>query len=186
MAYISQSELENYLKRSLTTEEASNFTVILAAVQEIIDNYCDTSFEEVSETSRYYDGGIQEIDIDPCTDVTAVAIVDEEFDVDETLDEDYYVVEPINRTIKTSIRLRSGKFSSGKANLKVTAKFSSYIDSVPELVKLACLKLCADVINNPMDYKSESIEGYSYQLRGRIEKDKELTELLAKYRQILI
>lgn len=184
--YINQAELENYLKRDLTTEEAGAFTILAGAAKEVIDNYCDTNFDaNVTETSRYYDGGTNEVVIDPCTNVTAVARVSDDGSIISTIDEDDYVLEPINNTVKWSVRARVGRFIRGARNLKVTAKFSSYDNAVPSDVKLACMKLCADALK-PSGVKKESIEGYSYEFRDIVERDEEITNALAKYRRVFI
>lgn len=185
--YISETELENYLKRDLTAKESASFVIIEEAARIAIDNYCDTNWDsDASSESRYYDGGLQEISIDPCKTITEVAYVDEDFETDDEFDTDEYVAEPVNKTIKTSLRLRAGRFCRGIKNIKVTAVFSSYDDAVPGAVKLACLKLCAGAIQNPVGITKENIEGYGYELAGQVQKDEEIQNILAPYRQVLL
>ncbi|OQA03768.1 MAG: hypothetical protein BWY69_00248 [Planctomycetes bacterium ADurb.Bin401] len=185
--YITEAEIENYLKRDLTAEESEIFETIESAAREQIDNYCDTNWDEnTEEESRYYDGGNQEINIDPCKSISAVAYVDEEFETDDLWESDDYVAEPINKTIKTSIRVRAGKSCRGIGNIKVTALFTSYDTQVPPGVKLACLKLCSSIFENPLGLKSENIEGYGYAFADKIQSDDELQKILSPYRQVLL
>ena len=184
--YLTQAEFEDFVKRSLTSDEATMFLIAEGAAEKFIDNHTDTNFNNVSETSKYYDGGVCEIDIDPCTSVTAVASVDSDLSIVETYDSDIYILEPYNSTVKWSLRSRIGRFNRGVKNIKVTAKFSSYIDKVPSEIKLACAILCQGTIDNPSNYKKESLEGYSYELGGNGEQDDRVLTLLAPYRRILL
>lgn len=185
--YISETELENFLKRDLTTKESATFATIEASARSVVDNYCDTNWDSTTvSSSRYYDGGKREILIDPCHSITAIVYVDDDFVTDEVWDADDYITEPVNETIKTSLRMRAGRISRGMANVKVTAKFTSYIDEVPAGVKAACLHLCSGIINNPGGLKSESIEGYSYTLADQLQSDQKLQSFLAPYRQVFL
>jgi len=187
MAYITQSELEGYLKRDLTSAEEGIFATILSAVKKAIDNWCDTNFDNVTErTNRYYDGGKQEVSIDPSKDISEIAYVDEDLESDDLWETDDYIAEPINQTIKTSLRNRAGKTNAGMKNIRVTAKFTSYDTEVPAGVKLACFRLIGDVLDNPRGLKSESIEGYSYAFADKIATDEMVRGYLAPWRQVLI
>lgn len=185
--YISEVELERYLKRDLTSAESAIFATIEEAARIAIDNYCDTNWDStVTSESRYYDGGLQEISIDPCKSITEIAYVDEDLTTDDAWDTDEYVAEPINKTIKTSLRVRAGRSCRGIRNIKVTATFTSYESEVPGAVKLACLKLCAGILGNPTGLKREGIEGYSYELADQVQKDDEIQSILAPYRQVYL
>ena len=184
--YITQAALENYLKRALATREANSFALVEGAAERVVNDYCDTTFEDVAETSHYFDGGDQEITIDPCHTITAIASINyDESIINEYSDNDY-VLEPRNGNIKDSIILRDGRWPSGHKNIKVTGKFSSYYDEVPSDIQLAVMMLCGDYFNNPVGLKSESIEGYSKTLAGKIERDEEIKSILGSYRQVLL
>jgi hypothetical protein len=183
--YITQAEFEAFLKRSLTTSEAASFAIVAGNAKAVIDTYCETNFDaDVASSSRYYDGdGTSEIILDPCNTVTEVAFVDNTDAVSGVVSETNYILEPRNNTIKWSLRLRAGRFSFGVANIKVTAKFSSYDSAVPAEVKFACFKLCSDAYRNASGMESESIEGYSYKMRPLSDRDAEITSALSKFRR---
>ena len=162
MALISQSDLEARLGRSLTAEETSAFTLINTALQAYIEKLIGSDLESASLTDRYYDGGLQHLPIDPCTDVASIKIVDEDQVVTDTVDSSDYTLEPINRTLKTMIRYRYGRIYRGFNNIKVNAKFSIYEDTdTLNIVKNAMLDYLVAEINENENIVKESIEGYS-------------------------
>lgn len=163
MALITQSDLEARLGRSLTAEEQSAFPIINDATQAWVERFLGTGVEAVEATTRYYDGGLQHLDIDLATDVSAINIVDDDLIVTDTLDTSDYSVEPSVGTLKSMIRHRSGGgFRTGLNNIKVTAKFSIYGDEkVRAIVKNAMLDMLEQAIGNSDNIKKESIEGYT-------------------------
>lgn len=162
MALVSQSDFEARLGRSLTAEEASAFTVINAALQAHVERLIGSSVESVSATTRYYDGGVQHLSIDPCTNITAIDAVDDDQVSTYTYDTSDYTAEPINRTLKNWVRHRSGKLFRGINNIRVTAKFSIYGDEgLRNIVKNAILEGLSSEIENTDNVLKESIEGYS-------------------------
>lgn len=162
MALISQSDLEARLGRSLTSEEVSAFTIINNANQSYIEKLIGSNVENENASTRYYDGGVQHRAIDPCTDISAVKYVDEDNNVDLTLDSSDYTTEPVNTTLKTMIRFRFGKFNTGLNNISVTAKFTIYNDAKTlAIVKDALLEALVSEVDNGEGILKESIEGYS-------------------------
>lgn len=162
MALLSQSDLEAKLGRSLTANEATNFALVNVANQTYVEKLIGSSVESETAATRYYDGGVRFLKINPCTSVTAVKFVDAGQAVVETIDSSDYVLDPINETIKTQITSRYGRFASGFANIAVTAKFSIYDDSdVLALVKNAMLDALASELTDTDSILKKSIEGYS-------------------------
>lgn len=162
MALVSQSDVEARLQRSLTSEEQSAFSAINSAVQAYVEKLIGSSVESESESSRYYDGGLQHLRIDPCTSVSSVKYVDEDQTVTDTFDTSDYTLEPVNRTVKTMIRYRWAKMQYGMNVIKVTAKFSIYDDEdTRAIVKNAIIEFLISEINNASNIKRESLEGYS-------------------------
>lgn len=162
MALINQSDLEARLERSLTSDEASAFTLINNALQATVEKMIGSKLEADSEASRYYDGGVQHLIIDPCTALTAVKVVDDDQSVTDTLDTSDYTIEPINRTLKTMLRYRAGKLPRGINNIQVTAKFSIFEDTdTLNIVKDAMLQALVSEVDNSDNILKESIEGYS-------------------------
>lgn len=162
MALISQAELEARIGRPLTSEEASAYPLINAANQTYVERMIGSSVESVTPVTRYYDGGVQHLRIDPCTSITAVTWVDDDQVVNSTFDTTDYTKEPINQTLKTMIRYRPGRFMRGMNNIAITAKFSIYEDTgTLNIVKDALLSALESEIDNSGDIQKESIEGYS-------------------------
>jgi hypothetical protein len=159
---ITQSELEARIGRTLTTDEASAFTLINSANQAYVEKMINSKLETASETTRYYDGGVQHLKIDPCTNISAVTLVDVDYTVIETIDSDYYTTEPLNTTLKTMIRYRYGRLYRGYNNIGVLAKFSIAGDTdIQNIIKSAMLDALESEIDNSEQVLKESIEGYS-------------------------
>jgi hypothetical protein len=162
MALIVQADLEARLGRTLSNDETTDFVLINAANQVYVERMIGSSLETASEATRYYDGGVQYLSINPCTDITAVKLVDEDQAVVETVDTSDYTKEPINKTLKTMVRCRYGRFYRGINNMAVTAKYSIAGDTdTVNIVKSAMLDALASEIDNSETIIKESIEGYS-------------------------
>lgn len=162
MALVSQSDLEAKLGRTLSTDEQSAFDTMNEAIQSGIEKMLGVSVESEDATTRYYDGGVQHLGIDLCTDISAVKIYNEEYNITETVDESDYTSEPYNKTLKHLIRFRYGRSYSGFNNIGVTAKFSTYgDDQATSIIKEAILDMLVDEIQDKTNIKRESIEGYS-------------------------
>jgi hypothetical protein len=162
MALITQSDIEARLGRSLTAEETTTFTIVNNALQSKVEQMIGSDVESVSETTRYYDGGVQHLPINPCTNITSVKLVDDDQVATDTYDTTDYTTEPINKTLKTMLRHRSGAFSTGINNIAIAAKFSIYGDTdTLNIVKDAMINALVSEVNNSDNIKRESIEGYS-------------------------
>lgn len=162
MALITQSDIEARLDRSLTAEETTTFTIVNNALQSKVEQMIGSDVESVSETTRYYDGGVQHLPINPCTNITSVKLVDDDQVATDTYDTTDYTTEPINKTLKTMLRHRSGAFSIGINNIAIAAKFSIYGDTdTLNIVKDAMINALVSEVNNSDNIKRESIEGYS-------------------------
>lgn len=162
MALISKADLEAKLGRSLTTGESNAFSSTNDALQALVEKIIGSDLESTTATSRRYDGGVQHLAIDPCTEVTAVKLLDDDGDAVYTYDPTDYTVENVNKTLKRMLRHRSGPFQTGINNIQVTAKFSLAGDTdTLAIVKDAMLEALASEIQNNDNIKRESIEGYS-------------------------
>jgi len=162
MALISSADLEAKLGRSLTADELLAFPTLNNALQSQVEKIIGSNIESVSPSVRYYDGGVQHLKIDPCTAITAVKYVDDDTLVEYTFLDGDITKEPVNRTLKTMIRNRDGRFVLGMNNVSVTAKFSIYDDTdTVNIVKNAMLDALSAEIDSSDNIKSESIEGYS-------------------------
>lgn len=161
--YTQQDNVENYLGRDLTDQEAALFPVLEGAVESIIDIYCARTFEadKQEELSQIYDGGVQEIFFDiPVQTLTKVEYQDINSGIITPIDPTEYVVFPYNSAPKLSVMRRVGVFPYGNANIIITATFGDYLTPPADIV-LATAIICADIINMPDGLKSETIEGYA-------------------------
>lgn len=162
MALIAQADLEARLKRSLSSEEASAFTLINAALQAQVERIIGSDLEAVELSTRYYDGGKQHTPIDPCTDVESVKLVGDDQVATYTYANTDYTLEPINRTIKTMVRHRSAAVVRGINSIAVRAKFSIWGDEkTRNIIKDAMLDSLISEVGSADNVKRESIEGYS-------------------------
>jgi hypothetical protein len=162
MALITQSELEKRIGRTLSADEVQSFAVINNSLQAYVERMIGSKVESVSPSTRYYDGGVQHLEIDPCVNITEVKYVDDSQATESVLLTTDYTLEPINRNVKTMLRRNYARFNYGMNNVAVTAKFSIYDDTdTLNIVKNAMLDVLSDIMENKEDVKRESIEGYS-------------------------
>ena len=171
MDYTNQNLIENHLQRALTTDEIALLPVLKRSIKQWIDRKTNSRFDKVEASTRYYDGCEGILDIDPCTEVTAVTSVDSYQNANYTYETNQQSVEPVNQTVKNYIRKKYGEFAEGVGSMAVTAKFSEYDESaggVPEDIQMIATALACAVITNQSDVagtvagvKSESIEGHS-------------------------
>lgn len=169
MAYTTTTNVGNYLKRTLSAGETTYLNdVLIPAVKAWIDKKLGSNFDSAIATTRTFDGcGLKSIDIDPCTNITAVRSVD--YDGDEqtlyTSGEDY-VAYPLNETVKRELRARGRHWPKGFANIEVDAIFSEYADgnAVPGDIVSIATAIVAGMLagsTNAEGVESESIEGHT-------------------------
>lgn len=165
MALIAQSDLEARLGRTLTADEASAFAIVNASNQAYIERMIGSSVEAASETTRYYDGGVQHLAIDPVSEISAVNYVDDDsaaYYLNDTTD---YTTEPRNRQVYQMLRFRPGAYPRGINNIAVTGKFSTYADAgLTAIIKDALIAMAEasfSATERSTDVAKESIEGYT-------------------------
>lgn len=167
MAYTNRQMIENYLQRTLAEDEIALLPVVIPAVKQWIDGTVNSTFDEVSATTRYFESDGSSLDIDPCTSVTAVTSNDSSNTAYYSYQTTDYVLEPVNETVKREIRLRYSTFPHGTANIGVTAKFSEYDGGVPEDIAIAATRIAGGILNagkqagDGDNIESESLEGHS-------------------------
>ncbi|MHA1225125.1 MAG: hypothetical protein ACTSR2_00985 [Candidatus Hodarchaeales archaeon] len=144
----------------------------ISAVSAWIDNFTGTTFETESDSYKLYDGdGTRELMIDDLVSLTKIEILDEDGNVDETIDSsDEYYLYPANETPKYRIVLNTSNapiavFPKGHQNIKVYGDFG-YSSSVPEDVRLAATMLVSQIIKDGNlditgNIKSERLGEYS-------------------------
>ena len=147
MAYTSRILVENYLQRTLTENEIAMLIVIIPAAQKWIDDQLSSTFDEVSPSTRRYESCSKSLDIDPCTNITAITSLDPYGLAYYSYQTFEYVLEPINETIKREIRLRYGNFPGGTSNIQVDATFSEYDNGVPQDIEVAATRIAGGILN---------------------------------------
>jgi len=199
MPYTTKSKIQNYLLIDIDSSFDSQISDWISAVEKWIETYTGRKFEEESATYKLYDGdGTKELLIDDLISLTKIEILDEDGDVDYTIDDsnEYYLY-PANETPKTRIVLNSSNapvavFPKGHQNIKVTGSFG-YASSVPKDIELVATKLVAGIIEEKQidiagEIKSEKLGEYSVTAQD-IEKMANhlgVLEILDKYRKIPI
>jgi hypothetical protein len=194
MSYTDQDNIEAYLHRDLSESEVNILPLLLSSVDAWINNRTDSSFETPTDPeTRYFDGGKNILDINPCIDITAVKYVDAEQNVLVDYDLDIDVeLRPRNETLKKWIEKRLsytsdncyGKFPSGIANISVTAVFTLSPDSeIPDDIQYLATYLCGRYFgqSNVGELKAESIEGYSRQFKDFEINDPVVSGILDTY-----
>lgn len=189
--YTTENLVEDYIKRDLEANEVTLLeTAIIPAVKQYIDRYLGTTFDSASATSRYFDGGGQTVDIDPCTTITAVAFVDSELVSYGDVEDTDYVAYPINEDVKTYLRFRTYRPEHRLSSIKVTATFTEYDGEVPGDITLAATMLAAAMLDQGEDagVTSESIEGHSisYDVAAKATQSPVIHNILELRKQILI
>lgn len=185
MALITQADLEAKLKRSLSSEETTAFNTLNDYVQAVVEDIIGSSVESVTESTRYYDGGLQHLPIDPCTDITSVKYYDEDQTAVYTHDSSDYEKSPINKTLKTMIRYRHGRFDRGISNVGISAKFSINGDAATlAIVKQSMINVLANEVSNNDNVRRESIEGYTVEYWSD-DSHKELNTIRGLFQRII-
>jgi len=170
--YTSKQNLQNFLVLNISSDLDDQINEWIDAAEAWINKYCGREFEQESATSKLYDGdGTKELLVDDVLTVTRIETLDEERNVNDTLDNtDYYWLYPANETPKWKIVIDSRNapiavFPRGRQNIRVVGTFG-YSVSVPADVELAATKIVAAIIRESVTdvtglIKSESLGDYS-------------------------
>lgn len=196
MSYTSKSRIQNYLLANIHNSFDSQIAEWINVVQKWIDGYTGTTFEQV-DTSKKYDGnGTSELLIDDLVDFTKVEILDEDGNVDYTVDgSDEYYLYPANKTPKNKIVLNVfnapiGWFIKGRQNVKVYGQFGAS-DTVPYDIQHIATVLVAGIIQQSnfdigSEIQSESLGEYSVTFRDvdKLANQFDIMKILDRYRNI--
>lgn len=192
MAYTSENIVEDYLKRDLETNEVTLLeTVLIPAIKQYIDSYTSSSFDQVDETDRLYDGeDISVVDIEPCTEISAIKFIDPYGVVIQTLDTSLYKAYPLNKTVKTYIKFRGFSIQPRLAHIQVSAKFSEYDGGVPADIQIAATKMAAYFLTegDVVGISEEIIEGHRvmYDLTQAAASDPTINAILDQHKDYLV
>ena len=190
MSYTDPDLVSAYLKRDLSNNEQLTLSLLIPAIQQTIDKYCNMTFLEVAETTRYYDGGTESIDIEACTEISAVtSLNDDRTDSYAYVENTEYLAYPLNENVKREIRRRGGCFPHGEQRMAVTAKFSGFDSGVPQAIQTVATMLAASALqsaqNTGSGIKSESLEGHSITYQDASQTVDELFEATPMVKTVL-
>lgn len=180
--YTTKEEIENYLLQEIDATMDSQIDGWIEAMENQIDKETGRNFiADTAASERLYDGdGDREIFIDDCVEIEKVELDDEEID---------YFAYPANETPKIIIAREYGKFTRGRQNVAITAKWG-YSVAVPADIKFACTVLVAGIINNAADSGGEvkSITMGEYSVAYKDTKQtgdfESIKNILAKYQRM--
>lgn len=199
MPYTNKARIQNYLMITIDASFATQISEWIDAIEVWINNYCGREFETESATYKLYDGnGTRELLIDDLLTLTKIETLDEDGDVDDTIDStnEYYLY-PANRTPKYKIRINSfnapiAVFPRGHQNIKVTGTFGHSV-TVPEAIRLVTTKLVAAIIRESQtdvtgELGSQRLGEYSVNLQDvdKIADRLGVKDILDQYRVIPI
>lgn len=149
--YTDATKIGQFLQRTLNANETSALSgYILDAVDRWINRKLHSQFDNAVPSTRYFDGGGRTIDLDPCQSITAVAAYNDDGSASYSYtNNNEYVAEPVNETIKRELVLRGRNlyFPHGNRRIAVTATFSEWEGGVPGDIVLAATRLAGGILN---------------------------------------
>lgn len=200
MAYTDTTKLSNFLGRALTAYETAEAASIISAVQIWIDKYLNSTFDVATPSVRYFDGGVRNLDIDPCTAITQVEAINDDGTDSYIYTSTYeYVAEPQNETVKRELRKRLSAFPRGVHRIAVSATFSEYDSGVPADITIVATRLVAGIINAGKfqgqggNVLQEALEGHEirYQMNtssilGLVKDDPTVSAILEQRKELYV
>jgi hypothetical protein len=198
--YTDKNQIEAYLGITLPSSLDDQLDNWIQAVQNYLDNYVGFSFENTTETSRYYDGsGERELFVDKYYELGSVVTLDVDGDTDVTVDSgdgSGVVQYPLNSDRTDRLYLPTdapiSKFPSHRNAVKVTAKFG-WSAEAPQDIQLTATRLMAHLIQprlsgNLGEKTQESLGDYSVSFAKLDETAKLLgvTNILDQYRNLCL
>jgi len=193
--YTTKSRIQNFLMINIDDSFEEEINEWISVATNFIDNYTGTTFESDNDTYRLYDGdGSKEILVDDFTTFTKIEILDEDGNVNYTIDRstEYYAY-PANKDYKNRIVLESsnapiGHFPKGNLNVKLYATFGRSAD-VPDDIRHVATMLVAGIIEEKNidiagNIKSETLGEYSVTLQDldKIGRRLKVYDILDRYR----
>ena len=172
MAYTTQTKIERYLGKSLTSGQSAEIANWISAVTRYIEKYTGVMFEQEAAATRYFDGnGLSEIFIDDFLSITSIDILETDGSVLQSLTEgedDDYITYPYNTTPKYKLILVTsasiGNFPKRSKCVKITGTWN-YSTTVPADIELVATMLVAQVLqlsgSGGLEVNSESLGDYS-------------------------
>ena len=192
MAYLQESDLENLILEDIDPSFSTWITSVIAMVQSYIDQYCETTFENAAAATKYFDGsGSNEIYVGDIQSVSEILIFDTTGAQIQSLSNSDYSLYPYNESVKSIIKLSPGgsyrPFPGWAHAVKVTGVWG--YATVPGAIKLAAIKLAAQIINQGLKggkVSQENLGSYtvSYEKVDETVDVLGIREILNQYRKI--
>lgn len=195
MAYITESELENYIVQDIDNSMSAWISSVISQVETYIEKYTNVDFENSASADLYFDGsGDDVLFVGDYQSISAVVILNVDGSTLETLTVNTdYVLYPYNESTKNGIKLIIGgkrsTFPDWSRAVKVTGVFG--YATPPNDIKLAALKLAAKTINDGLkggQVSSESLGSYSvnYKDLDEVSESMGIKNILDQYRPITL
>jgi len=155
MTYITQPNLEAKLGRTLTANESSYFTSVLApSIDAYIDKQTGTTFGGSTPSTIYVDGNDEELVVIPTMHTITEVKQDEVIMAVNT-----YSLYPRGAVDSLAIR-NTADWNKGDENISVTGVLGYTV--IPADIKLAALELATNSMTEIVNgYKSESVGDWS-------------------------
>ena len=171
--YTDKAAIQNYMLKDIDASFDGTIDEWIEGAENTIDLLTGRNFiADQAATVRYFSGDNEkELIIDDCVEITLVELGQDDYGgtfqtVDPTGSSRYFA-EPVNAIAKkmpfTKLVLRATRWTAGKQNHKVTAKWG-YSAAVPADIKRAATIIVAGIINQNSpggeEIKSERIGNY--------------------------
>lgn len=191
MAYTSLSVLKDYLGvPSATSSEDTPLTAAIAAAQDLVDGYCNTTFETVTEARVYRADDPDLLLVDQFRTLTGLVVKtdtnnDGTYDTTLTITTDYLAT-PFNEPPFTGLLNVSDewpRYDSGRPAVQVTAAYGDQnSNGVPYAVQQAALILAARLYQRKASPLGIMTGFQDYGIARISRQDPDVAALLAQYR----
>lgn len=185
MAYTTTANIESKLGAALTTEQVAYFTNVLSGgIDAYINQKTQTMFASVDTTNVYVSGDGSSVLVIPTMNTITAVVRISGADDESVITTSDYVTYPRGEDDKYALRSKSGFWSEGFENYKITGKLG--YKKIPEDIIYVATELAVNGLNaNTNNYKSEKVGDWSVTYA---DADKFLSSeslgILASYRRL--
>lgn len=189
MAITDKTAVQNLLLIDINESFDGQIDEWIEVVDEYIEKLTGVSFEvydgSAAASDRTFDGTESKVlYIDPCTEVTEVRFAE----AADPIDTDHYVVEPVRKLTKQSVKLKYMIFPEGIHNIYIKAKWGW--KEVPPSIKFAATSLLAGIINEAWQSEGEiasvSVGRFTVtykQLEEQMQKQPEVMDIINQFKR---
>lgn len=194
--YTTKAKIENFLLVNIDASFDAQVTAWIEDIERLIDELTGRNFKADSTAGeRLFNGdGSNELEIDDCVEITKVEVGQDEYgsSYDEISSGDYIKL-PANAIAKNqpikAIHLKSGYFTEGLQNHRITAKWG-YSAAVPGDITMVATLIVAHIYKFGRGgvkggVASERIGNYAVTYQDKTDKDQldEAMMVLDKYKR---